>query len=87
MATDRTWIVGSAPDCDVRVDDQYASSRHARVTLRADGTYWIEDLGSTNGTRVTRAGGVLRVTVPMRVLPGDTITIGRSPITWRPDGD
>lgn len=80
----QTWIVGTAGDCDVRVNDEYASSRHARVTRRGDGTFWIEDLGSTNGTHITRRGAHYRVGPPMRVLPGDTITIGRSTIPWSP---
>ncbi|MCA1575404.1 MAG: FHA domain-containing protein [Acidobacteria bacterium] len=46
---------GIFPDVDLDSDDPEAkvSRRHARITLR-DGKYFLEDLGSTNGTFVNR---------------------------------
>lgn len=84
MSDEHTWIIGTAADCDVRVDDEYASPHHARMVRRTTGRYWIEDLGSTNGTQIIRDGQRLRVKTPTLVLPGDTIAIGRSEIPWRP---
>ncbi len=54
---------GVFPDVDLDADDPEAkvSRRHARITLRND-EYFIEDLGSTNGTFVNRG---------RRLLPGD----------------
>jgi hypothetical protein len=54
---------GIFPDVDLDADDPEAkvSRRHARVTRRG-GQYFIEDLGSTNGTFVNRG---------RRLLPGD----------------
>jgi len=54
---------GIFPDVDLDADDPEAkvSRRHARITRRA-GQYFIEDLGSTNGTFVNRG---------RRLLPGD----------------
>ena len=54
---------GIFPDVDLDSDDPEAkvSRRHARVTRRG-GQYYIEDLGSTNGTFVNRG---------RRLLPGD----------------
>src|SRR4051794_40568281 len=42
-------VLGRAPGADVRVDDPFASSNHARVFPRG-GYVFIEDVGSTNGT-------------------------------------
>ncbi len=44
-------IVGTAGDCDVVIDDQFASSRHAEVRLEGQ-HFKIVDLGSTNGMTV-----------------------------------
>jgi hypothetical protein len=41
--------VGRSPDADIRVDDRYASGIHARVFTRG-GSYFVEDMNSTNGT-------------------------------------
>ncbi|ALO06412.1 ABC transporter, ATP-binding protein [Streptomyces venezuelae] len=42
--------IGRAPDNDVVVADLVVSRRHAELRARPDGTYWIHDLGSHNGT-------------------------------------
>jgi hypothetical protein len=63
--------VGRAPGCGVRVDDAYTSSIHARV-YRRDGTIWVEDLGSTNGTWLNGE----RLTNPAKVGRGDLVQVG-----------
>ncbi len=64
--------VGRAPECDLRLErDEYASSRHARISP-ADNGIWVEDLGSTNGTFVNGAP----VTTVRLLHPGDVIRIG-----------
>jgi hypothetical protein len=45
--------IGRSDACDLRLDDTYLSSRHARVA-NDDGDLSIEDLGSTNGTYVNQ---------------------------------
>jgi hypothetical protein len=70
--------IGRADDSTLVVDDDYASSRHARLSLR--GTDWyVEDLGSTNGTYLDRA----KVTAPTRVSLGVPIRIGKTVIELR----
>jgi hypothetical protein len=41
--------IGRSPDADVRIEDRFASGIHARIYSRAGG-YYLEDMGSTNGT-------------------------------------
>jgi pSer/pThr/pTyr-binding forkhead associated (FHA) protein len=43
--------VGRAPDCAIRSDDAMVSRRHSRIKRDGPG-YWIEDLDSSNGTKV-----------------------------------
>lgn len=47
-------IVGSAPTCDIVCDDNLVSHRHAALECRRDGSCWVKDLKSRNGTRVNR---------------------------------
>ena len=74
----RPIMVGRADDSTLVLDDDYASTRHARISLR--GTDWyVEDLGSTNGTYLDRA----KVTAPLRVPLGVPIRIGKTVIELR----
>ena len=63
--------VGRAAGCAVHVDDAYTSNLHARV-FRRDGTVWVEDLGSTNGTWVNAE----RIDGPTRLGRGDLLQVG-----------
>ena len=51
---DRSWSVGNAPENDVVVDRQTVSGRHCRLT-KMGGEFFVEDVGSTNGTYVNGA--------------------------------
>ncbi|GGM78126.1 phosphopeptide-binding protein [Longimycelium tulufanense] len=74
----RPILIGRADDSTLVLDDDYASTRHARLSLR--GTDWyVEDLGSTNGTYLDRA----KVTAPTRVPLGVPIRIGKTVIELR----
>jgi pSer/pThr/pTyr-binding forkhead associated (FHA) protein len=46
-----SFTIGRAPENDLVVTDASVSQRHAAVTLERDG-WWLQDLGSTNGTVV-----------------------------------
>ena len=70
--------VGRAATCDLVVADNYVSNVHARIYLR-DGSYWLEDLGSTNGTYMNRA----RVSVPTAFGPGDEVRMGKATLELR----
>ncbi len=45
-------VIGRAPQCDVHLDEDGISRRHARLIRRDDGTVHIQDLESRNGTFV-----------------------------------
>lgn len=63
--------LGRTPPSEIIVEDPFASSSHARVLAR--GPYnVVEDLGSTNGTRLNGKP----LTAPQQLAPGDRITIG-----------
>lgn len=64
--------IGREADNDLVVEEETVSSRHARLLVR-DGRWWIEDLGSTNGTTVNDA----RVTGTRALGTGDLIQVGR----------
>lgn len=51
LATDRTRI-GRDPNNDIVIENDTISSEHAMIEVR-DGRYWLQDLRSTNGTRLS----------------------------------
>ncbi len=57
-----TITIGRSPDCTLVVDDEYASGRHARI-YPDQGGWFLEDLGSTNGTYLRKEQ--LRAPVPL----------------------
>ena len=65
--------IGRSPSCTLVLEDSYASSRHARIFPK-DGTWWLEDLGSTNGT--TLAGHPVHGTVELPM--GVPVRIGQT---------
>ncbi len=66
--------IGRSADSTVDIDDDYASSHHARLWQQDDGGWVIEDLQSTNGTYVNG----IRLDRPTLVNGEDIIRIGRS---------
>jgi len=68
-------LIGRAPGCTLVLDDDYSSSRHARIFPQA-GAWFVEDLGSTNGTFV----GDQRVEAPTQLATGTPVRVGQSVI-------
>lgn len=66
-------LIGRSSSCTLVLDDDYSSSRHARIFPRAD-TWFVEDLGSTNGTYL----GTERVLAPMPLSLGSSVRVGQS---------
>ena len=75
----QTITLGRAHDSTIVLDDDYASSRHARIYPDRDGQWIVEDLGSTNGTYLDRT----RLTTPTPVPLGAPIRIGKTVIELR----
>ena len=75
----QTITLGRAHDSTIVLDDDYASSRHARIYPDRDGQWIVEDLGSTNGTYLDRT----RLTTPTPIQPGAPIRIGKTVIELR----
>jgi pSer/pThr/pTyr-binding forkhead associated (FHA) protein len=75
---DQQITIGRANDATLVLDDDYASTRHARL-FPQDGQWIVEDLGSTNGTYLDRQ----KVTQPTPVPLGVPIRIGKTVLELR----
>lgn len=64
--------IGRAPANTIHLPDNTASNQHALLTLRA-GRWWLEDLGSRNGTLLNGQP----LDEPTVVSAGDLIGVGR----------
>jgi pSer/pThr/pTyr-binding forkhead associated (FHA) protein len=74
----RPILIGRADDSTLVLDDDYASTRHARIAMQGE-EWYVEDLGSTNGTYLDRA----KVTGPTRVPLGVPVRIGKTVLELR----
>jgi pSer/pThr/pTyr-binding forkhead associated (FHA) protein len=66
-------LIGRAGDAAIRLDDDYVSTRHARIG-RAEDTFYVEDLGSTNGTYI----GSQRITQATALQLGTRVRVGKT---------
>ncbi len=71
-------LVGRASTCTLVIDDDYCSAKHCRI-YPENGSWLVEDLGSTNGTYL----GNQRVTDPVPFREGDVIRIGATALELR----
>jgi len=70
--------VGRADACQIRLGDTYISQFHARIFPR-DGTWYVEDLGSTNGTYLNQR----KLTGPSELHAGDRLRLGKTTLELR----
>ena len=70
-------VLGRGDAAEIRLNDPYASSRHARIVLKG-GVVVLEDLGSTNGTYLNEE--LLQGLAPLH--HGDRVRIGDSEFTY-----
>jgi len=68
-------VVGRSSKSDLVVQDAHLSRQHARL-YRDDDGWWVQDLGSRNGTIVNGK----EITAPTRLSPGDVIGMSASVI-------
>ena len=78
---DAPIIIGRGGDAAIQLDDDYVSTRHARIAASPqDPTQWfVEDLGSTNGTYL----GSVRIHQPTSIALGSRIRIGKTILELR----
>jgi len=77
---DGDLVLGRGDRAEIRLEDPFASSRHARIFQQGNAVV-IEDLGSTNGTYLNEE--VLQTPRPLH--PGDRVRIGDSEFTFEVD--
>ena len=71
-------LIGRGSDAQIRLDDDYVSTRHARIASSGD-QWFVEDLGSTNGTYI----GTVRITQPTTITLGTQVRVGKTIIELR----
>jgi hypothetical protein len=76
---DGVILIGRGAEAQLSLDDDYVSTRHARVVSGDNGIY-VEDLGSTNGSYVNGQ----RITAPTTITLSDTVRIGRTMMRLEP---
>lgn len=66
-------LIGRGTDAAIRLDDDYVSTRHARIANSGE-TWYVEDLGSTNGTYI----GSQRLTQATAISLGTRVRVGKT---------
>lgn len=66
-------LIGRDPECEVILEDAAASARHARLSYHHN-QWWLEDLQSTNGTKLNNETAQTATIV----VNGDTIQCGQT---------
>ena len=72
-------VIGRSNKCDIVIDSKHVSRQHARVFSNSDGQWFVEDLGSSNGTFVN---GERVKSCP--ISRADVIEIGQASLSFSP---
>jgi serine/threonine protein kinase len=81
LATGAELVIGRHRDNSIPIADGKASRKHCRVFSKPDGTVWVEDLESANGTEVNSD----EIFSPRKLVDGDQIIIGKAKIRFLGD--
>jgi uncharacterized protein involved in exopolysaccharide biosynthesis len=76
-------IIGRSPKAQVRLDDHSISSQHAKI-VRDRSSYWLVDLGSTNGTFLN--GQPVTPKMPVGLSVGDSVQVAETVFALLPAG-
>ena len=76
--SDQPILLGRGTDASIRLDDDYVSTRHARFATNGE-QWFVEDVGSTNGTYL----GSQRITSPVPVGLGTQVRLGKTIVELR----
>jgi len=82
VITNRIVQIGRGGFCDILLSDPLVSEKHARVVY-SNGSFWIEDLGSRNGTYVNGR----RIERRSVLRDGYLVRVGTSMLRFEQDGD
>jgi diguanylate cyclase (GGDEF)-like protein/PAS domain S-box-containing protein len=75
----KSWSMGRSLDSTVVMSDRWVSRNHAEIQLLDNGSYYLVDLGSGNGSFVNGQ----RVTMPVLLKDGDLLMIGRTEVEFQ----
>ena len=81
VLTNSEVVLGRHRDNAMQIDDGKASRRHCRVFTKPDGTVWVEDLESANGTSLNSE----ELFSPRKLADGDQIIIGKASVRFFSD--
>ena len=75
-AGNATVTIGRLPDCTISIPgDPDVSRKHARLVSRDD-EWWLEDLGSANGTFIGEFAQSRKIAAATKLLPGQIFRVG-----------
>ena len=78
LSISQTSVIGRAAEADLVLVHPEISRRHCRLVREGD-NWFVEDLGSTNGTFI----GSNRLTEPVRLEAGVPVRVGRTVLELR----